>query len=49
MGKWKYTIDAGQMVAMLFCIWMAATGKVSPWLVALVWAPTFKASLKFGG
>lgn len=49
MGKWKWTFDIGQVVAMLFCVWMAATGRVDPWLVVLVWAPTMKASMTWGG
>lgn len=48
-GEWKYTLDIGRVVAMLFCFWMAAADLVDVWLVVLVWAPTFKASVTWGG
>jgi len=42
IGNWTLKFNLFGTLSLLFTIWMAATGKVDPWLVVLVWAPWWK-------
>lgn len=46
VGDWTFKLDIFAMLALIFTVWMAVTGKVDPWLVALVWAPWVKSEMK---
>lgn len=46
IGNWNLKLDPVALVALGFTIWMAATGKVDPWLVVLVWAPWATSEMK---